>query len=97
MQMDKEITKVHSEGISWPHARVAGRAEAEQSVEFKTLYAAMAVGWELDGWELSTCNYLQSDRALVPSGDRISKPPGREGPPSCRITRTTKGEDMRNK
>ena len=54
MQMDKEITKVHSEGISWPHARVAGRAEAEQSGEFKTLYAAMAVGWELEEQELST-------------------------------------------
>ena len=54
VQLDREIRKLHSEGISLSQPGAAGRAEAVQSAEFRTVSAARALGWELDGQKLGT-------------------------------------------
>ena len=53
MQLGREVRKVQSEGISQPQPGAAGRPEAVQNGEVRTVSAARAVGLVLDGWEWS--------------------------------------------
>ena len=49
VKLGREIRQVHNKEISQPHPGAAGRAEAVQNREFRTLSALRAVGWELKG------------------------------------------------
>lgn len=44
MKLGREIRKVYSEGISWPHPGGDGRVEATQSAEIRNLSAVRVVG-----------------------------------------------------
>ena len=90
-QIDHKVPKQeHYSALAWLTWQGRGCAGWMDS-------AARAVSWELDGWELSTWDYLKPDRAPFSGGVRTSRK-GRSHPArtSCWMENTFSGEDLQN-